>query len=86
MADKSNSSKSKLKRSGITDCGGIRPLEPLTLKDLNASYYYFLLLRTRQEDQTAKGQKRRHHPRITSQFSTVSGIPLTVFLCQKEGA
>ena len=40
MADKSNSSKSKLKRSGITDCGEIRPLEPLTLKDFPASYYY----------------------------------------------
>lgn len=37
MADKSYSSKPKLKRSGITDCGGIRPLEPLTLKDLNAN-------------------------------------------------
>lgn len=37
MADKSYSSKPKLKRSVITDCGGIRPLEPLTLKDLNAN-------------------------------------------------
>ena len=35
MADKSSSSKPTRKHSGITDCGGIRPLKPLTPKDLN---------------------------------------------------